>query len=111
MDVRTLFHAAPPVATSVQGIQTRSLRLWWIILTVGAILPFAVVQLPPLYDYYHWVFVGHLVPLLLPGAQAGAPVVNQLYGLTWLPIPNLGEPVLIALLGLVLPAEVAGRVF
>jgi hypothetical protein len=111
MDVRTLLHAAPPMAASAQGIQTRSLRLWWIILTVSAVLPFAVVQFPPLYDYYHWVFVGHLVPLLLPGAQGGGPAVNQLYGLTWLPIPNLGEPVLIALLGLVLPADVAGRVF
>jgi hypothetical protein len=110
MDVRTLFHAAPPVAVA-QDIQTRSLRLWWIILTVGAVLPFAVVQLPPLYDYYHWVFVGHLVPLLLPGAQGAAPAVNNLYGLTLLPVPNLGEPVLIALFSLVLPAEVAGRVF
>ncbi len=111
MDVRTLFHAAPPVASSAQGIQARSLRLWWIILTVGAVLPFAVVQLPPLYDYYHWVFVGHLVPLLLPGARGTAPAVNSLYGLTLLPIPNLGAPVLIALLSLVLPVGVAGRVF
>src|SRR5437764_1309182 len=50
---------------------------WWVVLSVAAIVPFLVAQFPPLYDFYHWVFQGHIAKLLLFGGSEGAGAINS----------------------------------
>ena len=65
----------------------------------------------PFYDYYQWLFQGHVVAVLLFGADPGSGAIADAYSLSPVPVPNLAAPVVIGLLDTVLPIEVAGRVF
>src|SRR5204863_466841 len=86
-------------------------KFWWVILSLAAIIPFAAVEFPPLYDYYHWLFQAHVLKALLVGGAPSVEPVSVLYGFNWTPVPNLAAPISIALLHLLLPLSVAGRVF
>jgi len=86
-------------------------RLPWLAIALAAVVPPLVATFPPLYDYYHWVFQGHIVSRLLPfGPQAGD-VFRATYELHWGPTPNLAAVLGIGLLSTAMPAIVAGRVF
>ncbi len=65
----------------------------------------------PFYDYYQWLYQGHVVSVLLFGSGAGAGVTAGTYVLSPVPVPNLAAPVLIGLLNAALPIEAAGTVF
>ena len=65
----------------------------------------------PFYDYYQWLFQGHVVAVLLFGADPGSSAIADAYSLSPVPVPNLAAPVVIGLLDTVLPTEVAGQVF
>ncbi len=65
----------------------------------------------PFYDYYQWLFQGHVVAVLLFGADPGSGAIADAYSLSPVPVPNLAAPVVIGLLDTVLPIEVAGQVF
>jgi hypothetical protein len=65
----------------------------------------------PFYDYYQWLFQGHVVAVLLFGADPAPGFVADGYSLSPVPVPNLAAPVLIGLFDTVLPTEAAGQVF
>lgn len=83
----------------------------WVVLSLAAVLPFLAVEFPPLYDFYHWVFQGHVTRTLLFGGPEGAGSVDSIYRLSGAPIPDSVTPFGIAMLNLWFPALVAGRVF
>jgi hypothetical protein len=59
----------------------------------------------PFYDYYQWLFQGHVVAVLLFGADPGPGFVADAYSLSPVPVPNLAAPILIGLFNTVLPTE------
>jgi hypothetical protein len=81
------------------------------LLSAAVLLPFLVAEYPPLYDYYHWVFQGHILKALLSNSVQGTEAVRSLYELKGTPTPNLAAPVIIGLLSVWLPELVAGRIF
>jgi hypothetical protein len=85
-------------------------RLLWGFAALIAVLPLILVEFPPLYDYYHWLYTGYLVTGLLFGAHHGPPVAVA-YTITPVPVPNLAAPVGIGLLGGLFHREVAGSLF
>lgn len=76
-----------------------------------AALPLILAPYPPLYDYYQWMYQGHLVSRLLPWGPADGGPVAATYSLVWGPTPNLGAAVGIGLLATALPTPIAARVF
>lgn len=83
----------------------------WAFLSLVAVALVSGVHYLPFYDYYQWLFQGHIVAGLLSGRHAGGQPLSALYGLRLLPVPNLAAPVGIGLLNLWLPIEAAGKVF
>lgn len=86
---------------------------WWLLwglVSLVAILPLVLTEFPPLYDYFHWLYTGHLVTGLLFGVHHG-PAAAVAYSLVPVPVPNLAAPVGIGLLGGVFSREVAGGIF
>ena len=89
-------------------------RRWfvgWLCLSGAAATLLFSVDFLPFYDYYEWLFQGHLVAGLLFGVAGGDNALGSLYGLSPVPVPNLAAPLLIGLLNVALPIEMAGRVF
>jgi hypothetical protein len=83
----------------------------WVVLTVATIALLGGVHLLPFYDYYQWLFQGHVVAGLWTGRQMGGQPLSDIYGLRLLPVPNMAAPVGIGLLNLWLPIEAAGKLF
>lgn len=102
-----------PPAASVEALvngaaSPLALDISWLLLTCMLLLPLLIAELPPLYDYYHWLFDGHIVSLLLFGDHASDPVFKS-YSLRWGPIPNLASSLLFGLLNRVVDPLPAGR--
>jgi hypothetical protein len=85
-------------------------RLLWGLTALVAVLPLLLTEFPPLYDYFHWLYTGHLVTGLLFGVRNG-PAAAVAYTLLPVPIPNLAAPVGIGLLGGIFPRELSGSLF
>jgi hypothetical protein len=83
----------------------------WLYLSGATIAMLFSVRALPFYDYYEWLFQGHLVAQLLFGVPGAGESAHDLYGLRPVPVPNLGAPLLIGLLNVALPIELAGRLF
>jgi hypothetical protein len=93
------------------GLGRHRCTVLWIALSAGTVLALCRTDFLPFYDYYQWLFQGHVVAVLLFGARAEAGFTPGSYVLSPVPVPNLAAPVLIGLLNTVLPIEVAGTVF
>lgn len=78
------------------------------VLTAAVCVTAFSTRFPPLYDYYQWLFQGHVASSLLFGDATG---FHGQYTLSPVPVPNLAAPLVIAVLNTVLPIETAGRVF
>jgi hypothetical protein len=85
-------------------------RFVWGFVALLAVLPLLLIEFPPLYDYFHWLYTGHLVTGLIFGVRHGPPAAVA-YTLLPVPVPNLAAPVGIGLLGGVFPRELAGSLF
>ncbi len=111
---KTLLQEAPPAPTTRAAFRLRLLRPgWWLLwglVSLVAALPLALSEFPPLYDYFHWLYAGHLVTGLIFGVQHGPPVAAA-YTLLPVPVPNLAAPLGIGLLGGVFPRELSGSLF
>jgi hypothetical protein len=83
----------------------------WIVLAAVAALALCTVDVLPFYDYYLWLFQGHVVNALLFDSHPAPDVLRDGYHLSAVPVPNLAAPLLIGLLNTWLPVEVAGLVF
>lgn len=83
----------------------------WVLLSLAMVAALCSTGFLPFYDYYQWLFQGHVVSVLLFGAAGSAHDVAGSYYLSPVPVPNLAAPVLIGLLNTFLSIEVAGRVF
>src|SRR6185295_18325511 len=83
----------------------------WLLLSAATVVALCSTGFLPFYDYYQWLFQGHVVAVLLFGADPGSGAIAHAYSLSPVPVPNLAAPVVIGLLDTVLPIEVAGRVF
>ena len=83
----------------------------WLLLSAGTVVALCSTGFLPFYDYYQWLFQGHVVAVLLFGADPGSGFIADAYSLSPVPVPNLAAPVLIGLLNTVLPTEAAGQVF
>lgn len=83
----------------------------WLLLAAATVVALCSTGFLPFYDYYQWLFQGHVVAVLLFGADPGPGVIADAYSLSPVPVPNLAAPVLIGLLNTVLPIEAAGQVF
>jgi hypothetical protein len=83
----------------------------WAVLSLGTVAALCSTSELPFYDYYQWLYQGHVVSVLLFGTDAGPGVDTGSYTLSPVPVPNLAAPVLIGLLNTVLPIEAAGAVF
>jgi hypothetical protein len=83
--------------------------LLWLLLTALLLLPLLSTAFPPLYDYYHWVFDGHIVSRLL-FHERGLERAFAYYTLQWKPIPNLATPLFLAVLDRFIPPLESGRI-
>jgi hypothetical protein len=121
-EVRELPQASPAtnVATFMRGLPVRAREAgpgqrWcvalWTVLTLATVAALCSSTDVPFYDYYQWLYQGHVVSVLLFGAGAGTGVAAGTYVLSPVPVPNLAAPVLIGLLNVALPIEAAGAVF
>jgi hypothetical protein len=82
----------------------------WAALAVLVTAALCSVRPLPFYDYYLWLYQGHVIGALLFGAAPGPAALSRVYALSAVPVPNLAAPVLIGLLNACLPVEVAGLV-
>jgi hypothetical protein len=83
----------------------------WLVLaavTVGALYSSHFL---PFYDYYQWLFQGHVVSDLLFGTDGDSTGIARAYSLEPVPVPNLAAPVGIGVLDAFLPIEAAGQLF
>jgi hypothetical protein len=91
----------------LDGARTRY-RVIWLVLSVATIGMLYSSHFFPFYDYYQWLFQGHVVSDLLFGADPGFAGV---YSLDPVPVPNLAAPLGIGALNALLPIEAAGQLF
>ena len=57
-------------------------------LCIAAVTPILVAPLPPLYDYYHWIFEGDLLSRLAFDSGAERTDILEFYDLVLAPVPN-----------------------
>ena len=99
--------AREPLAAAVRRLPVlRPPHGWtavWLLLSAATVVALCSTGFLPFYDYYQWLFQGHVVAVLLFGADPGPGFVAEGYSLSPVPVPNLAAPVL--------PTEVAGQVF
>ncbi|MDN5918039.1 MAG: hypothetical protein L0I76_23580 [Pseudonocardia sp.] len=81
------------------------------VLSAGLVATVYATAYPPFYDYYDWLFQGHVVSVLLFGTDQGTADIGGQYVLAAVPVPNLAAPVAIGALNTVLPIEAAGQLF
>jgi hypothetical protein len=83
----------------------------WLVLCSATVAVLYSSQLLPFYDYYQWLFQGHVVSGLLFGTDASSLGLARTYSLDPVPVPNLAAPLGIAVLDVFLPIEAAGQLF
>lgn len=83
----------------------------WPVLSVALVATLCSTHYLPFYDYYQWLFQGHVVSVLLFGSDTGVAGIAGAYSLSPVPVPNLAAPIAIGALGTVLPIEAAGQLF
>ena len=106
--------ARPPARAAVRRLPAtppHGFTAAWLLLSAATVVVLCSTGFLPFYDYYQWLFQGHVVAVLLFGADPGSGAIADAYSLSPVPVPNLAAPVVIGLLDTVLPIEVAGRVF
>lgn len=106
--------ARPPAPTAARRLPTitpHGFTATWLLLSAATVAVLCSTGFLPFYDYYQWLFQGHVVAVLLFGADPGSGAIADAYSLSPVPVPNLAAPVVIGLLDTVLPTEVAGQVF
>ncbi len=86
-------------------------RATWILVCAATVAPLVVAALPPLYDYYHWIFEGRLFASLTFGGDPADAVIAEWYELGHLPVPNMAATVVMGSIQKLAPPLVAGRVF
>ncbi|MCE3554213.1 hypothetical protein LWC33_22515 [Pseudonocardia sp. RS11V-5] len=100
---------AGPAGATRRGQRIRAAA--WALVGVSTAAVVAVPARLPFYDYAEWLLQGRIVHEILTGGTVDGQRVTEIYSLLPVPVPNLAAPAGIALLNLVLPIEVAGRVF
>ena len=106
--------ARPPARAAARRLPTlppHGFTAAWLLLSAATVVVLCSTGFLPFYDYYQWLFQGHVVAVLLFGADPGSGAIADAYYLSPVPVPNLAAPVVIGLLDTVLPTEIAGRVF
>jgi len=83
----------------------------WLVLSVATVGMLYSPHFLPFYDYYQWLFQGHVVSDLLFGTDGGSAAYAGAYSLVPVPVPNLAAPIGIAALNTFLPIEAAGQLF
>src|SRR3954470_23923019 len=67
----------------------------WLLLSAATVAVLCSTGFLPFYDYYQWLFQGHVVAVLLFGAHPDTGVAAGGYYLRPVPVPHLAAPVLI----------------
>jgi hypothetical protein len=83
----------------------------WLALSAATVGTLYSSHFLPFYDYYQWLFQGHVVSDLLFGADGGSTGFAGAYSLDPVPVPNLAAPIGIGALNTFLPIEAAGQLF
>ena len=83
----------------------------WLVLAAATVGALYSSHFLPFYDYYQWLFQGHVVSDLLFGTDGGAGELDGAYSLDPVPVPNLAAPLAIGALNALLPIEAAGQLF
>jgi hypothetical protein len=109
-NIATFFRRLPVRARETGPAQRWCVALW-AVLALATVAALCSTTDLPFYDYYQWLYQGHVVSVLLFGTGAGTGVTASTYILSPVPVPNLAAPVLIGLLNVMLPIEAAGTVF
>jgi hypothetical protein len=111
--VPTLLRRLPSTVSSTRNAATGLVprgAATWLVLVVAAVAVLCAADVLPFYDYYLWLFQGHVLGALAFGPDPGG-ALAAVYRLSLVPVPNLAAPGLIGLLDIWLPVEVAGLVF
>jgi hypothetical protein len=90
---------------------TRSVAVIWLVLAAATVGTLYSSHFLPFYDYYQWLFQGHVVSDLLFGTDGDSAAFGRAYSLDPVPVPNLAAPVGIGALDVILPIEAAGQLF
>jgi hypothetical protein len=109
-NIATFIRELPVRAREAGQAQPWCVALWTVLALATAAALCSTTDVP-FYDYYQWLYQGHVVSVLLFGTGAGTGVTAGTYLLSPVPVPNLAAPVLIGLLNVMLPIEAAGAVF
>src|SRR5689334_14761779 len=75
-------------------------------LSVMALLPIALVRLPPILDYPN-----HLARVHILAALPDSPALARWYQTAWAPLPNLALDLIVPAMARVMPVEDAMRLF
>lgn len=84
----------------------RSNYLILLFLILG-LIPIWLIRFLPFSDYPDWLYQGHLLKEFLTGTTSP---LQENFNLVFVPVPNSGSTILIGLLNLFLPIEVAGKI-
>jgi hypothetical protein len=79
---------------------------WLLFFTAGAIIPLAILELPPLNDY-----VNHLVRLRMIAEWGSDPHLLDIYNVEWVIVPNLAVDLILPPLVQLIGEFAAGKVF
>jgi hypothetical protein len=92
------------------GVRSERVVVWLVLATatIGALYSSHFL---PFYDYYQWLFQGHVVSDLLFGTDGDTAGLAGAYSLDPVPVPNLAAPFGIGVLDVFLPIEAAGQLF
>jgi hypothetical protein len=85
--------------------------LIWLVLAAATVGALYSSHFLPFYDYYQWLFQGHVVSDLLFGTDGDGGGFAGVYSLDPVPVPNLAAPFGIGALNVFLPIEAAGQLF
>lgn len=77
-------------------------------LSVLALLPLWVVRFAPFADYPDWLYQAHIFRELLTNSTSP---LKENFSLALTPVPNIGSSLGIGLLSLILPLEIAGKLY
>ena len=83
----------------------------WLVLAAATVGALYSSHFLPFYDYYQWLFQGHVVSDLLFRTDGDATGLAGAYTLDPVPVPNLAAPFGIGALNVFLPIEAAGQLF
>jgi hypothetical protein len=100
-----------PTSLSPGIRRERAQTVIWLVLCAGTAGTLYSSHDLPFYDYYQWLFQGHVVSELLFGTDGDAAGFAGVYSLDPVPVPNLAAPLGIGALNVFLPIEAAGQLF